>query len=315
MQWKKKGLIFAPEQPSGGQDSAWMVSHAQVPLVDRVDETTLRVYFGTRDEHNRTVTTYIEVAAADPAKILYVHDRPVLGLGSLGCFDDNGAMPSWMVDHDGKKYFYYTGWNTSTTVPYRNSLGLAISEDGGRSFIRAYEGPIVDRTAKEPHFCAVPCVLVEEGKWRMWYLSCVGWEIFEGKPEPRYHIKYAESADGVHWQREGIVCIDFRSDAEAGIVRPSVIKDGSLYRMWYSFRGLKHYRTDKSSSYRIGYAESPDGIAWARKDEDLGLDISASGWDSEMTAYPYVYVHGEQRYMFYNGNGFGKSGFGYAVLS
>jgi hypothetical protein len=310
MNWEKKGLIFAPHQ-----NYDWMVSHAQVPLIDRVSIDRLRIYFGTRDERNRTVTTYIEVDANNPSRVTYIHDRPVLGLGELGCFDDCGAMPSWIVDRGSSKYLYYTGWNTSTTVPYRNSIGLALSNDGGKTFSRVYDGPILDRTYREPHFCAVPCVLVEDSTWRMWYLSGVKWEIFNNKPEPRYHIKYADSQDGINWDRRGIVCVDFKSEAEAGIVRPSVIKEGGIYKMWYSYRGLENYRTDKRSSYRIGYAESPDGIKWTRKDEDCGLDVSASGWDSEMVAYPFVLAQAGKKYMFYNGNGFGKSGFGYAVLS
>jgi len=310
MNWEKKGLIFAPHK-----NYDWMVSHAQVPLVDRVNDDKLRVYFGTRDERNRTVTTYIEVNADDPSQVTYVHDQPVLGLGELGCFDDCGAMPSWIVDRGPLKYLDYTGWNTSTTVPYRNSIGLALSKDGGKTFSRVYDGPILDRTYQEPHFCAVPCVLVEDGKWRMWYLSGVRWEVFNNKPEPRYHIKYAESDDGINWDRRGIVCIDFKSTSEAGIVRPSIIRDGAIYRMWYSYRGLENYRTDKGNSYRIGYAESDDGIEWTRKDEDLGLDVSSSGWDSEMVAYPYVYAGATKKYMFYNGNGFGRSGLGYAVLT
>jgi len=309
MKWEKKGLIFAPDH-----NYDWMVSHAQVPLVDRVDDNTLRIYFGTRDKHNRTVTTYIEVAAEDPSHVSYVHDQPVLGLGELGCFDDSGAMPSWIIDRGSLKYLYYTGWNTSTTVPYRNSIGLAVSRDGGQTFERAFKGPLLDRTQYEPHFCAVPCVLVEDGKWRMWYLSGVRWDVFNDKPEPRYHIKYAESDDGINWDRRGIVCIDFKSETEAGIVRPSVIKDGAVYRMWYSYRGLENYRTDKKNSYRIGYAESEDGIEWVRNDEYLSLDVSPSGWDSEMVAYPYMYADSTRKYMFYNGNGFGRSGLGYAVL-
>jgi len=309
MAWQKQGVIFVPDR-----NHDWMMSHAQVPLADRISGDTLRIYFGTRDAGNRTVTSFIEVNSKNPSRVTYVHDRPALGLGELGCFDDCGAMPSWIVDRGAAKYLYYTGWNTSTTVPYRNSIGLAISEDGGRSFQRAFPGPIMDRTREEPHFCAVPCVMIEGGRWRMWYLSCVGWKIVHGKPEPRYHIKYAESSDGISWDRRGLVCIDFNSESEGGIVRPAVLKDKSLYRMWYSYRGLEDYRTNKQNSYRIGYAESADGLQWNRKDE-LGLDVSETGWDSEMIAYPFVSSHGEVEYLFYNGNGFGRSGIGYATLT
>jgi hypothetical protein len=310
MQWKKKGLIFAPSQ-----HSSWIQSHAQVPTVDTVEEGVLRIYFGTRNDQNRTLTTYLEADAASPHKVHYVHDRPVLGLGDIGCFDDCGAMPSCIVDHDGAKLLYYTGWNTSTTVPYRNSIGVAISEDGGRTFRRHYQGPVLDRTHSEPHFCATPFVMIDDRTWHMWYLSCVGWHAVGERMEPQYHIKYAESADGVHWNRTGIVCIDSHDDAPEpeAFARPWVLKCGDAYRMWYCYRKLSDYRENRDNSYRIGYAESDDGIRWERLDGERGLDIAASGWDSQMVAYPSVYRCSDKVYMLYNGNGFGASGFGYAI--
>jgi len=126
-----------------------------------------------------------------------------------------------------------------------------------------------------------------------------------GKPEHRYHIKYAKSHDGINWERKGCVAIDFANDQEVAISRPSVLKEGERWRMWYSFRG---------ESYRIGYAESDDGLKWSRLDSQVGIDVSLTGWDSEMIEYPFVFDHAGQRYMLYNGNGYGKTGFGLAVL-
>ncbi|HEX5810363.1 MAG TPA: hypothetical protein VFY25_16960 [Anaerolineales bacterium] len=309
MRWQKKGLIFKPDHHYD-----WMVSHAQVPIADPVSGNRLRLYFGTRDSRNRTVTTFIEVAAKNPNEILHLHDRPVLSLGRLGCFDDSGVMPSWIVNHEGKKYLYYIGWNIGVTVPYRNSIGLAVSEDGGQTFNRLYEGPILDRIHSEPHLCATPCVLIENSIWRMWYLSGTEWKIHSGHPEPYYHIKYAESTDGVHWKRDGKVCIDFRNSEEGGIARPSIIKDGDIYRMWYSYRGSSDYRMNKSHAYRVGYAESFNGTDWKRKDELAGIDLSDTDWDSEMIAYPFVIKTDDRLMMFYNGNGFGRSGVGYAIV-
>lgn len=309
MKWIKKGLIFKPDN-----NYEWMISHAQRPLVDKLDDDVLRIYFGTRDQNNRTVTTFIEVEAVNPQNVLYVHNKPVLCLGKLGCFDDSGAMLSWIINRGAVKYLYYTGWNTGTTVPYRNSIGVAISRDCGQTFTRLSDGPIVDRNYTEPHFCAAPCILVENGLWRMWYSSCVKWEVYHGKPEPLYHIKYAESDDGTNWRREGKVCVDFKSSDEAGVTTPSVLREGQTYKMWYSYRDLREYRTNPKHSYRIGYAESKDGFIWNRKDESSGIDISETGWDSEMVAYPHVYKHRNQTLMVYNGNGFGRSGFGYALL-
>jgi hypothetical protein len=139
----------------------------------------------------------------------------------------------------------------------------------------------------------------------MWYVSGTGWEIKEGRPHHRYHIKYAESADGIHWERKGIVCIDYQSPEEYAFARPCVLRSEGIYKMWYSCRG---------QSYRIGYAESLDGIEWTRRDNESGIDVSPLGWDSEMVAYPYVFENRGAHYMFYNGNDYGRTGIGLAVL-
>lgn len=308
MKWEKKGLIFKPERIHD-----WMISHASVPIADKLNDEVLRIYFGTRDNQNRSYTSFIEVNADNPQEVLYVHDKPVLSPGKLGCFDDSGAMPSSIVNYNNKKYLYYIGWNLGVTVSYRNSIGLAVSKDCGLTFQRLYEGPILDRTPIEPYFTASPYVLLDQGLWKIWYASSTGFILVNNKPEPLYQIKYAQSRDGITWDRNNIVCIDYKHANEAN-ARPCVIKEEGIFKMWYCYRGSFNFRTNKEQSYRIGYAESNDGIKWVRKDDEIGIDCSGSGWDSVMMEYPYVYEHKGKKYMLYNGDGFGKSGFGYAVL-
>lgn len=309
MKWQKKGLIYAPKG-----EYSWNQSHASVPTVYKVNENILRVFFATRDTKNMTNISYIEVNADNPNQILYIHDKPVIVPGNAGMFDDCGAMPSHVIDVGDEVWMYYLGWNVRNTIAYHNSIGLAISQDGGVTFKKLSEGPLFDRNYIEPYYSAVPYILRENGIWKMWYLSNTKWVEYEGKSEPFYHIKYAESHNGIDWKREGRVAIDYKDEAECGIVRACVLKDGNLYKMWYAHRNLHNYRTDKSSSYRIGYAESFNGIDWNRKDNEVGIDVSDVGWDSEMIEYPFVYDHNGKRYMFYNGNTFGKTGFGYAIL-
>ena len=135
----------------------------------------------------------------------------------------------------------------------------------------------------------------------MWYVSGLEWV----HPDlPRYHIKYAESKDGLHWERPNIVCIDFASPEEHGLARPCVRVEDGIYKMWYSYKG---------ENYRIGYAESEDGIHWTRLDHEVGIDVSPSGWDSEMIEYAYVFEHNGVKYMLYNGNNYGYDGIGLAI--
>lgn len=297
--WLKRGLVFCP---SG--EMPWMKTHAAVPIAESLGGGFLKIYFSTRDGFNRSYTGYVVVDIDRPNHILDLSKDPVLVPGGLGEFDDSGAMASWLSFHEGAKFLYYIGWNLGVTVPFRNSIGLAIAADG-KNFERYSRGPILDRTVHEPHFCASCCVLPGKDFWRMWYLSCVGWQMQNGKPEHRYHIKYAESHDGINWKRNGLVAIDFLSEHEYAISRPTVKGDSDRWRMWYSFRG---------KSYRIGYAESEDGLRWKRLDHLVGIDVSSAGWDSEMIEYPFVFDHRGQRFMLYNGNGYGKSGFGLAEL-
>lgn len=305
--WHKRGLIYNVDNRL-----PWARTHAQIPTVDLLDESRLMVFFSSRDAVNRSLIARMEVDADNPAHIISIQPEPLLPLGRFGTFDDCGMMPSSVVNWHGLKYLYYIGWNVRNTVPYQNSVGLAVSEDGGRSYHRMFDGPVMDRTAEEPYFCATTCVRIENGIWRNWYLSCTGWIEIDGRMEARYHLKYAESHDGIHWHREGRVAIDYDSPAEGGIVRASVRKDGELYRMWYSYRSHVDYRTKQANSYRIGYAESDDGLAWTRMDDQAGIALSNEGWDSFMLAYPEVVDVGPHRYLFYNGNGFGQTGFGYA---
>jgi hypothetical protein len=300
MKWRKIGQIFAPKALV-----PWMHSHAAVPIVDYVEKDLLKIYYSTRDSLNRSHTAYIIVNINKPTKVVGFSRYPVLKPGNLGAFDDSGAMGSCIVDVNGEKYLYYVGWNLGVTVPFRNSIGLAISKDGGRTFIKFSEGPIIERNYREPHFAASSCVIRESGIFRGYYQSCVGWALVQGMPRHQYHIKYAESNNGIDWMRTGKVAIDFKDGGEYALSVPRVIKDPNIYRMWYSYRG---------ESYRIGYAESHDGIQWTRRDEEAGIEVSDGGWDSEMICYPCVFDHEGQRYMLYNGNGYGKTGIGLAVL-
>lgn len=302
----KKGLIYVPS----GKYS-WNKTHAQVPVVDCINEKLWRIYFSTRDSQNQSRTSFIEVKPEKPTEILYEHSVPILELGKKGSFDENGIMPTCIINSGKEKLLYYIGWSRQNDVPYRNAIGLAKSADG-INFTKVSEKPVVGTLKGDSDFCGTAYVLKQE-IWKMWYLSCIKWEMIDGKMEPYYNIKYAESTDGINWKREGKVAIALKDKNEAGLTSAAVIKENKTWKMWYGMRPAKGYRTEKANSYRIGYAESNDGISWIRKDEQAGINVSKSGWDSEMLSYPYIISHKEKLVMFYNGNGFGRSGFGYAI--
>lgn len=297
--WQQKGLLLAAPLPI-----PWAVSHAALPHADPIGDGRVHLYFSSRDEQGRSHIGRAGVDLASPQAAAQICDQAILRPGPRGAFDDGGVTTSCLV-HDGdRQLLYYTGWSLGVTVPFYLFAGCGVSDDGER-FERVSPAPVLERNDVDPYVTASPWVLVDGGLWRMWYVSGTGWDLVDGEPRHRYHIKYAESPDGLSWNRRGVVCIDFADAEEYAFSRPCVVKDDDLYRMWFSARG---------QAYRIGYAESKDGIEWERDDERAGIESSGE-WDSEMQAYPAVFDDGARRYLLYNGNDYGRTGIGWAVAS
>jgi predicted GH43/DUF377 family glycosyl hydrolase len=306
VKWIKKGIIENVIEQIG-----WTKSHAQVPTL-LLKEDRLRVYFATRPQPNITMTTFCDLDLNNLSKVIYIHDKPILELGEPGTFDQHGIMPSSIIEKETVIYFYYSGWSRSVGVPYCNFTGVAISEDGGQTFRKLFKGPILDRT-KHEIFSATSPEVRYDGKWHMWYCSGTNWHEVNGKFEHTYDIKYATSSDALNWQQNNQVAISQIDEYEA-ITKPTVIELNGKFHMWYCYRGTFNFRQG-NESYKIGYANSLDLMHWDRQDEKSGISLSQNGWDKEMNAYPAVVKINNDVYMFYNGNAFGKYGFGYALLN
>jgi predicted GH43/DUF377 family glycosyl hydrolase len=301
MKWQKRGLVYVP---TGEQ--WWAKSHAFIPTAE-VLEDRIRVYFTSLDVNKFGRIGYVEVDIEKPSKILFLTNEPVLDIGILGTFDDCGVNASCVVNVKDKKYLYYIGWQRVERVPYMLFSGLAISLDGGKSFERYSNAPVLDRTPSESFSRSAPFVFIDRGLFKTWYWSCTNWSVENGWVHYNNVIKYAESTDGINWKSTNDICIAPDGKEDYSVGRPWVIKDGGIHKMWYSIRS-------KTKPYSMGYAESMDGLNWVRKDNEVGIDTSEAGWDSGMICFPCVVDAKGKRYMFYNGNRHGETGFGYAVL-
>src|SRR5262245_27465073 len=283
-----------------------MRTHAMVPTLYRLDEKYVRVYFSGRDDQNRSHIGYavvdLDQAAENPERaIVDFSSEPVLTLGELGAFDDNGVSPSCIIDCEGALRLYYIGWNKGSTVRMYLFGGLAVSLDGGHSFRRWSRTPVLERTDREPFLNTAPFVIRTDSSWRVYFVAGVCWRT----PDlPLYHIRSADSDDGLTWRREGHVCIDFGGPHEVALARPMVLRDGPVWRMWFAHKG---------AAYRIGYAESLDGLSWVRDDSYAGIDVSPGDFDSDMIEYAAVTTHRDRHVMFYNGNDYGRGGIGLAI--
>lgn len=300
MKWNKVGRIFAAE----GQFD-WMCSHTACPVPYQIGDNLHRIFFGTRNAKGCPSIGSLVVNLDNPQEVLDLSASPHLSNGPRGFFDDNGVYPGPVVKIDSNDYMYYMGRSNGEAGLYYMSIGLArLDADGNIS--RIYGAPVLGRSEHDPWMTSTPCVMKQGELYRMWYLSGLGWE---SESVSKYHIKYAESVDGVNWVREGRVAIDF-NPGETNIASPAVWIEGGKYFMIFC---VSSSGEENSKGYGLEYAESADGYTWERKgyvDISGGVDES---WDSVSQAYPYVFVNKNKIYLLYSGNFNGKSGFGIAV--
>lgn len=265
-------------------------------------EDRFRVFFATRDGRGLSHAGAIDLDVSAAPTVTSIAEEPILAPGPLGYFDDHGTFPSSAVRRDSDVYLYYAGWNPGKRDPmFYTSIGLAVSTDGGRTFQRHSPAPIITRGPYDPWMVSACSVLLDGGVFRMWYISGIGWdERADGSLWSRYHVKYAESHDGIEWRRDGRVAFGLET-GETNIARPAILKDGSLYRAWFAVHA--------GDGYRIRYAESPDGYNWTRRDEENPLVPTPGSYDSDAIAYPWVFRATNGRtFMLYNGNALGREG-------
>ena len=315
MKWKKLGKIFNPREHHLPNNC---LEFAQSPQTI-VFEDFIRIYFSTR-EKDASGKYLSHVAFVDFDKnfqnILKISNETVIPLGKLGCFDEHGIFPFNVLKHNDKIIAYTTGWNRKVSVSADASVGFAVSLDQGVTFQKNGNGPVLTASLNEPFLVCDAFVAVFENQFHMWYIYGTQWTAFikDQAPDRVYKIAHATSVDGITWQKDGKKIISDKINNEECQALPSVIYHNGLYRMVFCYRHASGFRTDKSKGYRLGYAYSNDLENWIRDDESLGLYFSENDWDSNMMCYPHLFKVENQVYLLYNGNEFGREGFGLAIL-
>lgn len=303
MHWHKLGLLYVPDGRS-----KWARTHAMLPTPLRLSDDVIRLYVSHLDEISVGRIGYVDVRVSDPTRPLAVAEQPVFDIGAPGTFDDNGVIPCCTIRDATGLRLYYSGFQKQTKIPYTIFSSVATGDAAGKGFVRASSAPSLDRTESELFFRAAPFVLYDEGRWRMWYIGGSSWtDDGMGKPLPLYSLRHTQSRDGLEWRGPSVECLAPAGPEEIGFGRPFILRQTSGYRMWYSVR--------KRKGYGLGYAESADGLGWVRKDEAAGISCSDGGWDSEMICYTAVVPADGGWLMFYNGNGYGRTGVGVAVAA
>src|SRR5512133_2064277 len=301
MRWKKLGLLYCPESVHPK-----LLSHAANPLAVLLEGDIYRVFFSGRDSLKRSSVGYVDVDIVKRT-VVYIHDKPVLEHGPEGSFYSHGISIGNWYQANNRRYILFMGWQCPPDGHWRGDVGRILLDHDLSMRVESHE-PFMSVDLTDPISLSYPWVTrMEDGSYHMWYGSTVTWDA--GNGEMLHVINQAVSSNGDDWQRTGLA-VPYILDKAQAFSRPSVIgnrQDG--YHMWFS------YRSGSGETYRIGYAYSSNGETWVLRLDESGIDVSSTGWDSEMIEYPFVFDHKGRRFMLYNGNGYGQTGFGLAELS
>ena len=316
MKWEKLGKIF---DPTKNKFASNFYEFAQFPQALVFDDF-VRIYFSTREIDNSgkllSHSLFVDFNKSF-TKIINTSTEKIVDSGGLGCFDEHGIFPMNVVRYKDKVYGYICGLSRRVSVPIESSIGMAISNDNGLTFKKIGDGPILTSSLYEPSIIGDPFVAIFKGGFHMWYIFCERWipnAEKDGSPSRVYKIAHAYSDDGISWHRESKQIIPDKLNSDECQAIPTVVYLNNKYHMFFCYRQAIDFRKNRECSYRIGYAYSDDLVNWTRDDDNVGIDVSEDGWDSQMICYPHVFHYDGKVYMLYNGNEFGRFGFGLAVL-
>lgn len=301
-QWKKLGQLYCPRPD---ERHPKLMSHAANPLPVHMEGDVYRVFFSGRDERNRSSVGAVDIDIVR-REVIKEHQQPFFEHGPANSFYSHGVSIGNCYEVNGTRYMLFMGWQNSETGHWRGDIGRLIVTPELTLELDS-STPFLGSDATDPISLSYPWVQPSPtGGFDMWYGSTLTWDA--GNGEMTHVIQHASSDDGHQWHRNGL-SVPYELGLAQAFSRPTVVGDdqGGL-EMWFS------YRSGSGEKYRIGYARSQDGSLWMLDLKSAGIQVSDHDWDDEMIEYPFVFDHSGERYMLYNGNGYGKTGFGLAVL-
>lgn len=299
--FKKKGLIYEPDKNS------IYPTHAVLPFIDQSGKNSY-LHFASRNKDNQAHSFRAKIEDNLNFK-MKLKPSLLLKPGDIGFFDQHGAIASSIVDYDNKKFMYYIGWTRGHEDPlFYSGIGLAISVDGGLSYKKVSNSPIIHRDKNNPILMTSPHVFIDKkDNFKMIYVSGVKWKRVNGKLQSFYRLCSAVSKDGLKWSKCGKVVLDFY-DNISNFARPWVLHINNRYVLFYSYKS-------PDQGYRIGIAISSDFTKWTRLNLQVEFNGHKSNFDNKMQCYTSLFIKNKKLYMLYNGNNFGYAGIGLSYIS
>ena len=214
--------------------------------------------------------------------------KVALEAGDKGSWEERVNRAS-VCKIDGKWLMWYTGQSRNNSA-----IGIATSDDGIR-FTRMQQKPIlVPSEPYEKGSVMNPCVLWDKDEkiFKMWYAAG---EQFE--PDV---LCYAESKDGINWERYANNPILEKSNEkydQCKVGGCDILKENDRYYMFY----IGYQNVDTA---RVCMAESNDGIHnWVRSMDNPVISPEKKSWDADAVYKPTVVLNKQKNklLMWYNG--------------
>jgi hypothetical protein len=282
-----------------------MSSHGYVPTAV-VLPTRIRLFAAFWDQSSIGRIGYVDVSRDDPTKVIGFSTQPSLDVGEPGTFDAHGVTPMSVNRVDDQLWLHYAGWQRVPEARYLLFSGLAISDDDGATFRRHAKVPVLDRSSH--HFLVRTGFFLRcEQRWQAWVAQSTGLPEIAGKLTPQYALYHLESEDGINWPHTGDLCFEL-NDVIFGYGRTAVWRGDD-----HQYHGLFSVRR-RTTGYSIEYSRSPDGRKWEslRKDQ-MAFHPDHTQPSQRETMFANVVHVANRRFMFYNGDSFGREGIRAAI--
>ena len=299
--FKNKKIIFS--NPS--------CNYFQCPVPIQLNSSTFRIFFSDRDLDNHSKIKYFDFCLAKKEIISF--ENLVIDEKITNDFDRDGKIPSSILKIDEEYYLLYTGIKLGKKFPYHNSIGVLKSHNLNTFHSLNNEPLIPSSSIKKNYFNSAGNLFLSKGIFYLFYSSCFKWEIISSKMEPSYNINLAKSNDlkSLRLCNNASPIVNFNDD-DGGAVNFSIVKIPDFFLAFSCSRKKTLYRDNANNAYKLLAFKSNDLYSWDPL--EIEYESSDSKWDNIMKCYPSAIIFNEKIYIFFNGNGFGKTGIGLAEV-
>ena len=297
IEFQRLGRIFDPQDFSINDS---VLSHAANPVVVKMDEFSHRIFFNSRDLNQRSSVYSVDINLDSQRLIPDTLRIQFLLEFSESYFKDGISLGSYF-ELDGVHWISFMGWINPPSEHWYGTIGrFRLNSNFDLEYIE--ENPWFDLDSDDPISLSYSAVYVTQNVMHIWYGSTLTWD--GGNGEMVHILKEKISKDFLKFQNSNRF-VEWKMGESQAFSRPSVVEVQDYFLLAYSVRG-------NTTKYRIGFGIIEDRSHVVR--QIAIYPTSTSTWESEMVEYPCLVSHKDSIFMFYNGDGYGKSGIGLAQV-